>query len=169
MQTHNTKNCVLCRDFLLLLCVVSAITECLPVVHWAVQLPSGMCLFTHSLPVGRSVCSGVLCFWIFIHRHWHMLLCVLMLEMTRSKNMPCTWSEKWWCLGCSLVNSMRSGFWGIPPWCIRRHCILDLTQHFLILHSLYSPSVFCKELPEASIPFSRWCWELKARKGKRKS
>lgn len=58
---HRTKKGLLCRDFLLLLWVVfvSAITECLPVVHWAMQLPSGTYLFPHCLPRGRSVCSRV--------------------------------------------------------------------------------------------------------------
>lgn len=131
--THSTRKGLLCRDFLLLLYVVfvSAITECLPVVHWAMQLPSGMCLFTHCLPRGRSVCSGVLCFWIFVHRYWH----VLVLEMTRSKYMPCTGNEKWWYFECSLVNSTCVSSWTRSPNYISRR-ILNLMQHFPILHSL---------------------------------
>lgn len=130
---HSTKKGLLCRVLLLLLCVVfvSAITECLPVVYWAMQLPSGMCLFAHCLPRGRSVCSGVLCFWIFIHRYWH----VLTLEMTRSKYMPCIGNEKRWCFECSLVNSAYSSSWTRSSCCIRR-CIFNLMQHFPFLHSL---------------------------------
>lgn len=129
MNTQHQKG----GDLLLSVCVVfvSAISECLPVVHWAMQLPSGMCLFAHCLPRGRSVCSGVLCFWIFICRYWH----VLALEMTRSKYMPHTGNEKWWYFECSLVNSTYARSWTRSPCCIKR-CIFNLMQHFPFLHSL---------------------------------